>query len=368
MTDSAHHPRAAAEAFQISQLWRPIAVRAAISNEDQWAILAGTRFVLANIVYFSHIQSVKSQSLEMATMAAVLGFFMVSGFSIAHSISSRPKGYIRRRIWRIWPTYLFSFFVLTLPAVWLTLVVHGASYYGPIPKLVYTLAGNLFMLQGLLMPSFGPAGPTWTLAIEEWFYLFAPLLRRLSTFMLCVLIVASARWYLIVAKGGATLFPGQIHGVSHTALAWSWLIGFVFFFHRDNPWARLGMLMLPVFLVGLANYIIGGLISFTMVFSSVAIVFANQIPLRSERLRQVLSYLGNLSYPLYVLHIPVFTLLDLGFGTRPRFSAPLYTIICYTICALVYRYIDAPNRISGGYRIPKSLADAVTDEQPTTHR
>ena len=363
MTDSTHHPQAAAEAFKISQLWRPITVSAVVSGEDQWAILAGTRFVLANIVFFSHIQSAKSQSLEMATMAAVLGFFMVSGFSIAHSISSRPKGYIRRRIWRIWPTYLFSFFVLTLPGVWFALAVHGTSYYGPIPSLVYKLAGTLFMLQGLLMPPFGPSGPTWTLAIEEWFYLLAPLFRRLSTLMLCVLIAASARWYLIVAKGGATLFPGQIHGVSHTALAWSWLIGFVFFFRRDKPWARLGILMLPVFLVGLANYIIGGLISFTMVFSSVAIVFSNQIPLRSERLRQVLNYLGNLSYPLYILHAPVMTLLDLGFGSRPKFSALPYTVVCYTISALVYRYIDAPNRVSGQYRIPKSLPDALANEQ-----
>lgn len=154
-------------------------------SPTHWAVLAGTRFFLSLIVFFGHAGGFLGKTgftaawEDLGELAAVLAFFVISGFSIAHSIEQRPRGYIVRRLWRIWPTYLFSFFCCTLPVVLLT-PLWTAKTAADQTVTNGMILGNLFMLQGLLVPVLEANAATWTLAIEEWCYLAAPL-RPTST-------------------------------------------------------------------------------------------------------------------------------------------------------------------------------------------
>src|ERR1700677_387813 len=125
-------------------------------SQDHWAALAATRFLLSLIVLFGHLGGIgvggeiTKGFTNYGELAAVVGFFIISGFSIGNSISQRPKRYIIRRIWRIWPTYLFSFSCCTLPAAWV-LARPQFEYYGGQQITTVMIVGNLYMLQGLLV-------------------------------------------------------------------------------------------------------------------------------------------------------------------------------------------------------------------------
>src|SRR4051812_3996977 len=72
-------------------------------TESSWALLAGLRFFLAFIVFAGHLSwfadlgAILTGVSSFGGRPAVLGFLLISGLSIGHSIVSRPEGYFRRR-------------------------------------------------------------------------------------------------------------------------------------------------------------------------------------------------------------------------------------------------------------------------------
>ncbi len=81
--------------------------RASLPAPDSWKILGGLRFALAMIVLFGHLaRFVPDRGLinkgllllgGLGAAAAVFCFLVISGYSIAHSITVKPQGYFRRR-------------------------------------------------------------------------------------------------------------------------------------------------------------------------------------------------------------------------------------------------------------------------------
>lgn len=117
----------------------------------------------------------------------VIVFFVLSGFSIAHSLSSNtsPWQFYKRRLIRIYPTYLGAL-------IWAGMIYGITKYYypewydGTFTKFAFirtmemneylepkVVAGNLFY-----MPMHGFIGPFWSLTYEVIFYLLAPFLLR----------------------------------------------------------------------------------------------------------------------------------------------------------------------------------------------
>lgn len=331
-------------------------------SADHWAVLAASRFFLSMIVYLGHLGGTIGYNKftkswwDFGELAAVVGFFVISGFSIANSIEQRPQRYILRRLWRIWPTYLFSFALCTLPAVYL-LPQYTHEY--PANQQVTTgmIVGNLFMLQGLLVPTLEANAATWTLAIEEWCYLGAPLFRRCPTWVLSGMILGSAYCYSHASSFGWHRFAGQNHGIGHISFVWAWLLGFVFFRHRRSPWAYVALFLLPVWLLTGANELGGSRSAFTLVAAMLAIGFGGKmlrlpevlvdwkagiaVKLRSEHVREFLVFLGNISFPLYIVHYPVFFLLR---HTTFNRSYSAYGFGVLLLCVVVYYLVDKPNR------------------------
>src|ERR1019366_8528321 len=79
-----------------------------------WEALALLRFFLAWIVLSQHLTSVTDHSGWVEALssfdgkAAVVGFLLVSGYSIAASLDRESEGFYRRRFLRVYPLYFFA--------------------------------------------------------------------------------------------------------------------------------------------------------------------------------------------------------------------------------------------------------------------
>lgn len=128
---------------------------------------------------------------------AVMVFFVLSGFLVGGRVVERLRGetfvmsdYVIDRVSRLYPVY-FACLILGGALDWAGQTwfpgseIYNASPDKPVGVIGYdatTRLGadaffiNLFMLQGLLGPSFGSNGPLWSIAMEFWYYLTFPLL------------------------------------------------------------------------------------------------------------------------------------------------------------------------------------------------
>jgi peptidoglycan/LPS O-acetylase OafA/YrhL len=158
-------------------------------------ILDSLRGIAASIVVFHHVHAQFNaffptpstrigsllNTLSGFNVAAVLFFFLISGFSIALSVAGNwgwtnkdINHYIYRRFRRIVPLYLIALVLTALCGIPGGLIYTNSAYG------LTTLAGNLFFLQcsdayaGNWFLPYGGNGPLWTLSFELWFYLFLP--------------------------------------------------------------------------------------------------------------------------------------------------------------------------------------------------
>lgn len=123
---------------------------------------------------------------------AVIVFFVLSGYFVGGAViapgdSFRPLDYAVARLTRLW--------VVVLPALLLTWSVdqvvihhlphvldqaHVASWHclpegGVLEHGWATFLGNVFFVQTVFVPYFGSNGPLWSLAYEAWYYALFPL-------------------------------------------------------------------------------------------------------------------------------------------------------------------------------------------------
>ncbi len=150
-------------------------------------------------------------------------FFVLSGFLITGIIlrQAGERGFLfrfyTRRNLRIWPIYYLTFLAylaigLLRPGTW---PISGWAWYA-------LYAQNVPPLWGDPLPPFAyPFGPTWSLAVEEQFYLIWPALvlavgrRRVAVFAIAAILIGPiAR---VAGINGMTL-PGRCDGFGFGAL------------------------------------------------------------------------------------------------------------------------------------------------------
>jgi peptidoglycan/LPS O-acetylase OafA/YrhL len=305
--------------------------------------LNGLRFLAAATVVLMHIQNnmgisglaqLPAWPILFKGLYAVSFFFVLSGFLITwlllreqqQSQNISIKKFYLRRIFRIWPLY-FIVIAGGLFFYWrLAPVLHLAfesDYPHSLGILLYTfflanLMNSLYHVGGILHV-------TWSVAVEEQFYLFwAPLVkrcqRRLPTLILTVTILSLAANMLNTLNvfhlgKGMQDFVGtlQFHYMGFGA-GFAWLlhkdrdrllalplfrraalqylclllIGAFFFLYKRNVW---GELLLPVPLACLFGWLI---------------INVSSNPNRVLDLdNRPLNYLGKISYGLYMYHMPM---------------------------------------------------------------
>jgi peptidoglycan/LPS O-acetylase OafA/YrhL len=256
--------------------------------------------------------------------AGVNLFFVLSGFLITGIIIEGRedahffRNFYARRALRIWPVYVLLLLLnyILVPCLLEHNPYHAWQITSTAPWLYYALfVQNLF---ALALP--GPIGPTWSLAIEEQFYLaWAPIGRRLSLrhldIVLATVFVASP---VIRACNTGLLTP--THTLIHLdGLAIGSLIAVLLRMDifSQPAWRKLGLagIALGLFGVGLMLFRgtafadtflalgFGGMLIAALVSEPGSSLYARVLclwPLKS---------IGTVSYGLYMTHILIFTVI-----------------------------------------------------------
>jgi peptidoglycan/LPS O-acetylase OafA/YrhL len=230
-------------------------------------------------------------------------------------------------------------------------------------KLVATLAQNLVFLNQITTDvSF--VGPAWSLALEFWLYCLTPWLWRLKADQLRVVMYASFAAYccyeLCRTAFHLPYYAGAGYGINLPLLSFVWLAGFLIAREpsvagrtiRDCGLILLGHVLLAAAIKGLSRWKHEELSAYFSVdlfeflargatLAAVLILFKWIVEGRTGATRSgVMRLLGDISYPLYLVHIAVFTLV-LGFGIR---NATLQIGAALLIAFLFYRCIDFYSR------------------------
>lgn len=320
-----------------------------IEKSSQWYVLSGTRFVLALCVVITHSGIVAPgyflwRHLGDTGYPAVFGFFMISGYSIAASLGSRPEGYFWRRVRRIYPTYIaalcFSVLILLPHPLHLPLgQVLALSNWKAI-------VSSVFMMQGTLTQSWVSNGPIWSLAIEWWCYMGAILLIRWSNNITKLLIALSFVSLMFYMRGHGYLLgdSNMPLGLAIPVLAWAWLTGFSYY--REPTKINFAiMLMLPLIMFEMGSRV--PLASVVVTLSALIVLQAKSIYIESKRAKKIIQWLGDMSYPLYVLHAPL--LWWLSSETPLRNGNVLIVVVVVVVSIAYYVACMAMNMIASAF-------------------
>lgn len=283
-------------------------------------------------------------------------FFVISGFVITQAIYKDYLGnkfsinsFFIKRIKRIIPN-LFFIIILT----YILYVIFGPPDLSLWPQTISSLFGvsNLWLLnnqKNYFDNIFDdPLGHTWSLGVEEQFYLVYPFLifllfkrkKRInySIIALIIIIVITLALSLYIEK----LKPEYVFYLSPLRF-WEFAFGCLIFFisnkkKKNNNLANLFLIIILIVIFA-ENYIV-----ISYIFKNILIVFASGLYIyysnRNNFIgKKYLSNFGNVSYSFYLWHLPIIFFLDLYINSR---YINIITSFCLTLILsiLSYRYIE----------------------------
>jgi peptidoglycan/LPS O-acetylase OafA/YrhL len=295
-----------------------------------WAVLSVWRFFLAWVVMTGHMLWFSNNPERWATLfdafsgkAAVIGFLLVSGYSIAASLERGESGFYRRRFLRIYALY----FAAVLFAVLLGLAVGGhiklpnrtLDSFGWVSSL-----GNFLLLQTFLVKPIPFDGPVWSLSIEVAFYILAPFLARLGRPYRYALVAFSMVCFMLPKHDDWGLVYFAFSKFNALNYLWCWVLGFLL-------WSDRGAAMHAFLLAGAAIVLFGSvtpehLAVSTYALSALLLLNARHFTV-STRLQAIGDYLGDVSYPLYLFHLPSFIFAYHGPLHLPRLQQGAYNAL-----------------------------------------
>ncbi|QNQ09239.1 acyltransferase family protein [Sphingomonas alpina] len=333
---------------------------------ERWSLLAGARFLLASIVLLTHLKLFAATSgvvefIGGAAFQAIAGFLLISGYSIGSSYKSRRAGFYIRRVERIYPAYIGAIGLAVAAYGW-----PGASVFA---------INLLFMNQLLTSQSF--LGPAWSLSLEVWLYALTPLLALANGRLIWALALASFGAYIVylplITLMHLPSFSGLGYGLNLIMLSHFWLLGFIV---ATQPKPRRSCAIIAGLLVAgiglacaiqfgsrfkndrLSDFFLIDTPSFVwqacvlaFVVALLWLIAADKLPARKSSL---LAWMGDISYPLYLVHVPVFVIFS-GAGLA---SAMALTVATYAVAAGVMFVMEYPIRQMRGALRPRAIAGA----------
>jgi peptidoglycan/LPS O-acetylase OafA/YrhL len=337
----------------------------------QWKILAGLRFFLAFIVLCVHLHLLLPEVGKpwrtfyyLSGFSAVLGFLVISGYSIAHSITQNPEGFYKRRFLRIYPLYFCSIIVSLIPFLLLGSKIKSfyIGIYEQLPLDSWTILGNLVFMQGFLVKYLGSNPPVWTISIECFCYLLAPLFVKLGSKKLLILIALSSVLFALYPRY-ITMLPFGLtndhysftpYGLSFIVLLWAWLLGFFYFVCGGKDTSKILLIALGSILLELNHKYNSRWGISTYVLSTLILIYSPYLKFPSSVLN-FFNYLGELSYPLYLFHVPSLIFCYSVLGIQNPFA-----LVCFSLGSSIFFYhaIDKPFR-SKKHQLTKKLSRIV---------
>ncbi len=320
---------------------------------------------VAILVVMMHNTSMKypilhSEKLFGAGWMGVDLFFVLSGFLITGILldTKGSAGYFKnfyvRRVLRIWPLYYSLIFFMFVVVRFL-----NPSQYHTVIETSSPWWAYLLFLQNFVGPistaAAGPLGVTWSLAIEEQFYLIWPLvvrfcssrqLRRVAIVEICI--SPALRYYLslhhvdlytnvfcrldsLMAGALLALLVRADQFVSSKLLKRAWVLLVV---------AAPSALVFEALNARWLGFSFVALAAASFVYLS---MFSEQKWLQVVMTNRFLVYSGIISYGLYLLHkIPFGIVQTFHLDRHPYLPLPLIFITSYLLATFSWNLLEKP--------------------------
>ncbi|WP_158667336.1 acyltransferase family protein [Agrobacterium bohemicum] len=293
-------------------------------------------------------------------------FFAISGYLITTVILDEYAkgtfsllGFYERRARRILPA-LFFVLLCTVPAAWVWLLPDAYEDFSKSLMMATLSLSNIYFLKktDYFAPDSAevPLLHTWSLGVEEQFYILFPLLFlfRLKIRTIFRILLAAAIASLVVSEFGARHFPSANHYLLPTRV-WEILAGSLCAFYvfgrprrLNGPLALAGfvMVLVAVFLFDPTTRVpsfaallpIGGTCAFFLFASS------ETWPGRLLSFSP-LVWIGRISFSIYLWHQPVFAFWRIRSSEPPSQSAMCVLIlVVLALAAFSWWFIEQPFR------------------------
>lgn len=317
------------------------------ANNEQWSVQ--NLFQVWIVVPFHIFQN--------GGHLGVVLFFLISGYIITHAALRETKiSFIVKRIFRIFPALMAA-----LAVTWLMLLLAHKEGFA-LPGIhdggtAFQWGAAVFMLDGFI-PGARILGTTWTLVVELVFYALTLLvLDRSRIKPLTASFIMLGLWMVlsVVAKNvtmgdnnimvpmvgfliaGRAIYLAQQGFISHyyaTLLIIAALGGYVLFSEAMAP----GQLFKPGGWGGVEPVVSDGIALF---------VFFALMKAPIARVWAPFNFFGNISYSLYLLHLPVgMTVLNVLHNAGVNFSVCFFAAVLSSILVsyLSYLYVEKPTQ------------------------
>jgi peptidoglycan/LPS O-acetylase OafA/YrhL len=302
---------------------REEAVSAAPSKHAFMA-LDGLRGIAALSVVIFHVGQSFGFHLLPRAYLAVDFFFMLSGFVVAHAYDKRLiegrlplKDFAVVRLVRLYPMYALSM-LFAVVAINIQAFL-GITHEGRIFTLVSFLTG-LFFLPTFMAPS-GPGSltfplnaPAWSLSSEVGInFIYAAIVRYISSkALVCVIAIAAASLMASVYYYhdlGGDRFATYSSGWAR--VAFSFPAGVLFYRILDKrprgAYSAWVLVFMSAAVLEISNFNSTSLLATSIeifVLFPIIIWFCAQVILQGP-LERMCGWFGEISYPLYIIHIPL---------------------------------------------------------------
>lgn len=302
-------------------------------------------------------------------------FFVISGYVITASILRDIRQgkfglntFYRRRFLRLYPaaatttlvTLLATFFILPPDEV-LDSAISALYALAAISNIYFWSVVGYFDSAANLKPLLH----TWSLGVEEQFYLIWPLtllliIRRLGEnylfwFVLCVALVSLVAANLWIEDHSSAVFYLMPFRVFEFAIGM--LIAFPNNFKKVGPVSGgiigiAGLLTIFFSMVFMdSSWAMPSVYSLIPCFGAGAIIYSGNVrPIAVLLSNKVMVYIGGLSYSLYLVHWPI----SLYMPSRDWPDQGMMLSVCFLIAALQFYYVETP------FRQGKSVAGRMT--------
>lgn len=300
-------------------------------------------------------------------------FFIISGYLITGIIIKEKdenskfsfQNFYLRRARRILPALLFVI-IISLPLAWYSLMPYSFVEYSK--SIIYTISflSNFFFyitgleygaVSGLLKPLLH----TWSLSVEEQFYIFFPLVliflikffkKEIFNPILIITfasLIFAQYFYVINQNLNFYFLPSRV---------WELLFGSLIFIYQKNKTIEISNILSDILCVLGLIFI---LISFNVFYeinpspsiktlipiigTALIILFAKKEAVITRLLsNKSITSIGLISYSLYLFHYPIFAFVRSNRLAQGIFEYSIVAIIILGLSILSYYFIEKPFR------------------------
>jgi peptidoglycan/LPS O-acetylase OafA/YrhL len=304
-------------------------------------------------------------------------FFVISGYLITTIILAEKKAgtftiinFYERRARRILPA-LFVVMAVSLPFAWVWMLPSDLKLFSKSLIAVSAYSSNiLFWLESGYFDSANELKPllhTWSLAVEEQYYLFFPvfliLTWRLGKQWIVVILALMAILSLALAQWGSLNKPDATYFLLPTR-GWELLIGalIAFYFSQNNLFdveRKQSLLIqqlggaLGLLLIGYAVFVFDSTTPFPGLYALIptmgaafVILFANDKTLAGKLLSNgMIVNIGLISYSAYLWHQPLFAFArQMSINELHTSILSFLILITFVLAYFSWKYVETPFR------------------------